>query len=588
MWTHHAIRNKLDDIKRIHIPYLYIYIYIHINIYIYIYAKKTHGVCVSVHVNMTIVVTMCVINCLLKLGVLASVVSGVQSCPDVLGCFCQSTTFFCNNTVNRLIRIPQQIPHDTTILDLNGHGIVNISTKDFSANENLRKINLSKNSLETVEDGSFSSLSHLNEIRMSTNNLTQINSGTFRGLISLRILDISNNRITFIDNDAFLDLHNLKTLRIDRNRLSFVSIELFRSLSQLSIVGAWGNPWTCDCSLWSFIHFLNSLDIKTRCWLPVELKKVLFSSLSRQNFTCAYDGDAYTSEDYHSIDLMSTTINMETVATTEMTSLVFEDETTMLIIKLAMLFTLLLSLLILLTFAVIRYRKRSRSRELLMGSLGILDSHAKVERGTCHNTSIYLTPTFVRKDISISNDEKLVRTDNKSSPTRQAEDVSILDQTGSSFLLTEDMYENMNVVKKCNKSSKLEEIKLFETTKVNGEGILEVKKQRPQLSSSNSGGSLSIPSNQTFLETDSTGIVVEEKFGNGDNWDEIYNLTPIYAQIETSKGEKETEIQPAKLSLDSSMDGRSLSKDSENCGIASDKALDQPLENPDRSTYENI
>ncbi|PIK46915.1 hypothetical protein BSL78_16215 [Apostichopus japonicus] len=116
---------------------------------------------------------MYVIDCLLKLGVLASVVSGVQSCPDVLGCFCQSTTFFCNNTVNRLIRIPQQIPPDTTVLDLNGHGIVNISTEDFSANENLRKINLSKNSLETVEDGSFSSLSHLNEIRMSTNNLTK-------------------------------------------------------------------------------------------------------------------------------------------------------------------------------------------------------------------------------------------------------------------------------------------------------------------------------------------------------------------------------------------------------------------------------
>ena len=92
-------------------------------------------------------------------------------------------------------------------------------TKCFSGMDSLRKLNLEKNSLETLEllDG----LKSLNELNMSHNQIKSIDSkDSFRDLVCLQALDLSENKIELLNLEAFNMLTTLEKLNLSGNPIS--------------------------------------------------------------------------------------------------------------------------------------------------------------------------------------------------------------------------------------------------------------------------------------------------------------------------------------------------------------------------------
>jgi hypothetical protein len=92
----------------------------------------------------------------------------------------------------------------------------------------LQNIQLSNNTLGTVDLGVFVNLTSLQVLNLSGNSLDEnwIKSGIFRGLHSLIILDLSSNHISKIDGGLFQDLNALQVLNLGFNQVNS-SIKIF-------------------------------------------------------------------------------------------------------------------------------------------------------------------------------------------------------------------------------------------------------------------------------------------------------------------------------------------------------------------------
>lgn len=115
----------------------------------------------------------------------------------------------------------------------------------FNHLKNLRRLEISKNHLEILNDDVFiglinleyldlsgnllydisnwiGSLTELKTLILSTNDITVINHLTFQHLHLLEIIDLSSNRLNHIYSEAFLNLHNLKLLNLSHNHLKTI------------------------------------------------------------------------------------------------------------------------------------------------------------------------------------------------------------------------------------------------------------------------------------------------------------------------------------------------------------------------------
>ena len=91
----------------------------------------------------------------------------------------------------------------------------------------IRFVNLSFNSLETVDELLFSKLEHLDTVDLRHNRLTSIPFSTFEGVAKLRTLNLANNSLTTLQ--YFHDLNP--------NTNDLVDVTMF------------GNPLDCDCQM---------------------------------------------------------------------------------------------------------------------------------------------------------------------------------------------------------------------------------------------------------------------------------------------------------------------------------------------------
>ncbi|KAM4560583.1 leucine-rich repeat-containing protein 3-like [Odontesthes bonariensis] len=135
-----------------------------------------------------------------------------HACPNI--CHCTDRNGMVVQCTSRnLENIPPNLPKDTAVLLLSSNRIRHISKEDFADLHRLRELDLSHNSLESVEAGAFQGVSE-----------------------SLRTLDLSSNHLSSLPRDTFTELHA-------RVRLSH-------------------NPWHCECSLQEVLRELR-LDPET-------------------------------------------------------------------------------------------------------------------------------------------------------------------------------------------------------------------------------------------------------------------------------------------------------------------------------------
>ncbi|NXQ70939.1 LIGO3 protein, partial [Quiscalus mexicanus] len=180
----------------------------------------------------------------------------------------------------RLTAIPEGIPSETRVLELNKNRIRCLNPGDLAPYPLLEELDFSENIISNVEPGAFSNLFNLQTLRLRGNQLKLIPPGVFTKLSNLTLLDISENKLVILLDYMFQDLRNLKSLEVGDNDLVYISQRAFSGLlglEQLTIE---------KCNLTSIsaesLSYLQNLEV-------LRLRHLSISALEDQNFKKLYN-----------------------------------------------------------------------------------------------------------------------------------------------------------------------------------------------------------------------------------------------------------------------------------------------------------
>ncbi|XP_030921216.1 leucine-rich repeat and immunoglobulin-like domain-containing nogo receptor-interacting protein 3 isoform X2 [Geospiza fortis] len=150
------------------------------------------------------------------------------ACPARCECAPQLRSVLCHR--RRLTAIPEGIPSETRVLELNKNRIRCLNPGDLAPYPLLEELDFSENIISNVEPGAFSNLFNLQTLRLRGNQLKLIPPGVFTKLSNLTLLDISENKLVILLDYMFQDLRNLKSLEVGDNDLVYISQRAFSGL----------------------------------------------------------------------------------------------------------------------------------------------------------------------------------------------------------------------------------------------------------------------------------------------------------------------------------------------------------------------
>ncbi|XP_068598476.1 asporin [Brachionichthys hirsutus] len=153
-----------------------------------------------------------------------------ENCPA--GCHCLPRVVQCSDQGQ--ISVPEKIPEDTLILDLQNNDLTEIKENDFKGLNKLYGLFLINNKLSKIHPQAFRNMAHLRLLYLSYNLLTEIPANLPPNVIELRFHE---NKINRIQKDAFKGLRKLHVLELGANPLASSGIELgaFNGLSTLYV-----------------------------------------------------------------------------------------------------------------------------------------------------------------------------------------------------------------------------------------------------------------------------------------------------------------------------------------------------------------
>ncbi|XP_037545817.1 slit homolog 1 protein [Nematolebias whitei] len=178
-------------------------------------------------------------------------------------CRCEANVVDCSNL--RLTKFPEHLPPSTEELRLNNNDLSMLeATGAFKGLSQLKKINLSNNKVQEIEDGAFEGASSVVELHLTANHLEAVRGSMFRGMEGLRMLyldgnqftsvpkelasfkylqlvDLSNNRISSLSNDSFSNMSQLTTLILSYNSLQCIPPLALAGLHSLRLLSLHGN-----------------------------------------------------------------------------------------------------------------------------------------------------------------------------------------------------------------------------------------------------------------------------------------------------------------------------------------------------------
>lgn len=116
-------------------------------------------------------------------------------------------------------------------LDLSHCHIKSIKLNKIDSLENL---NLSSNSIQSLDIDTFRNVPGLKSLDLSSNRLTSLPEGLFSPIHSFHVLNLSGNKIQTIDKTIFDNLQNsLRTLHLENNNITFIHPDAFKSFNKL-------------------------------------------------------------------------------------------------------------------------------------------------------------------------------------------------------------------------------------------------------------------------------------------------------------------------------------------------------------------
>ncbi|XP_061582577.1 asporin [Cololabis saira] len=153
-----------------------------------------------------------------------------EDCPT--GCRCSPRVVQCSD--QGLISVPDKIPEDTVMIDLQNNDITEIKEDDFKGLSKLYGLFLINNKISKIHPKAFRNMEHLKLLYLSYNLLTEIPANLPPNVMELRFHE---NNINRIQKDAFNGLKKLHVLELGANPLTNAGMELgaFNGLATLYI-----------------------------------------------------------------------------------------------------------------------------------------------------------------------------------------------------------------------------------------------------------------------------------------------------------------------------------------------------------------
>lgn len=204
----------------------------------------------------------------------------VQGCPPQCSCEGYSGTVTVKCINSSLTSVPMGIPGNTTVLNLHGNQItdltygldhlVHLETLDISSNQisainipkglNISMLYLQNNRISILHPWAFQNITNLNELNLANNGLTHIEHNSFTGIQNLQHLNLSYNDISVLD--GITDLEGIISLDLTHSLSSIQEINLtvFSSVEELILKGN-----EIKVLNWTMFHGLDRLKFLDLC-----------------------------------------------------------------------------------------------------------------------------------------------------------------------------------------------------------------------------------------------------------------------------------------------------------------------------------
>ncbi|XP_033743536.1 leucine-rich repeat and immunoglobulin-like domain-containing nogo receptor-interacting protein 1 [Pecten maximus] len=160
-----------------------------------------------------------------------------QLCPDQCQCHGNENTGHVKVSCAdlNLTTVPKGLPQNTTILDLRGNLISNLSQENFeNLSEGLLEIDLGHNRITEVGVNFFQNLKQLTKLSLDSNQISVIQPGAFEDLQSLQSLNLAKNQLEILQAELFYRLPQLRKLNLSENSVNIIENSTFHELDSLA------------------------------------------------------------------------------------------------------------------------------------------------------------------------------------------------------------------------------------------------------------------------------------------------------------------------------------------------------------------
>lgn len=181
---------------------------------------------------------------------------GGPKCP--FRCQCHLRVIQCSDL--GLKAVPEDIPDDTTLLDLQNNKITEIKENDFKNLKGLHALILVNNKITTIHAKALTPLTKLQrlylsknmlkdmppnmpkslqELRIHENDISKIKKSSFQGMANIIVMELGSNPLKSagVEANAFSDLKRVSYIRIADTNITDIPKGLPSSLSELHLDG---------------------------------------------------------------------------------------------------------------------------------------------------------------------------------------------------------------------------------------------------------------------------------------------------------------------------------------------------------------
>ncbi|XP_072897496.1 uncharacterized protein [Hemitrygon akajei] len=159
------------------------------------------------------------------------------NCPNYCTCFFSNniTSMTCVS-VETLLKVPRNIPTQTTIIMIEFTNISALTDKDFVGLFQLQELHLSNNLLENISSVVLKNIQQLRVLDLTNNLLTTLPPDVFNRAFNLASLILQGNRLETVNPSWFCKLQRLEWLDLSSNMLTSLLSNTFNNLTNLLIL----------------------------------------------------------------------------------------------------------------------------------------------------------------------------------------------------------------------------------------------------------------------------------------------------------------------------------------------------------------